>query len=181
VVRIQNKAHLFVDLHPRVDTFVDLPDEPLSSSPVLLPQTLNQRIFGVFLLIIGRRVPLDRQWKQAVPPRESPLAGGPPLDLLQERRESRGLQPLQVPHRRRRRQAPPDMARTRLQEGVFPLSSSSEPSPTSTTRSRHSSGAGLQVHTRRVKSPAGEAVFHELNRRCQNEAVFVSRNGVVGL
>jgi hypothetical protein len=52
VVRIQNKAHLFVDLHPRVDTFIDLLDEPLSSSLVLLPQTLNQRIFGVFLLIV---------------------------------------------------------------------------------------------------------------------------------
>jgi hypothetical protein len=121
VVRIQNKAHVFVDLHPKVNTFVDLPDEPLSSSLVLLPQTLNQRIFGVFLLIVGRRVPLDRRWKQAVPPRESPSAGGPPPDLLQERRESRGLQPLQVPHRCRRLQDPPDMAHAGLQEGVLPL------------------------------------------------------------
>jgi hypothetical protein len=68
VVRIQNKAHLFVDLHPRVDTFVDLPDEPLSSSPVLLPQTLNQRIFGVFLLIVdgNRRCLLVNLHRQVV-------------------------------------------------------------------------------------------------------------------
>jgi hypothetical protein len=69
----------------------------------------------MFLLIVGQHVPLDRRWKQVVPPRESPPAGGPPPDLLQECHESCGLQPLQVPHRRRRRQAPPDMARAGLQ------------------------------------------------------------------
>jgi hypothetical protein len=75
----------------------------------------------VFLLIVGHRVPPDRRWKQVVPPRESPPTGSPPPDLLQERRESRGLQPLQVPYRRRCRQATPDMAPAGLQEGVLPL------------------------------------------------------------
>ncbi|KAE8100589.1 hypothetical protein FH972_018475 [Carpinus fangiana] len=120
----------------------------------------------------GVRVPPDRRWKQAVPPHESPPAGGPPPNLLQERCESRGLQPLQIPHRRRHRQAPLDMARAKLQEGVLPLRAHLN------VRRLQRQGHGaqveprLQVHTRQVEGPDDEAVFREQNRRCQNDAIF---------